>query len=1063
MRATICPNEFPSRTGVRRIAIVAEAPSSHEMAWTTCTSCKHQFASEYTDQRGTRQSWTRCASCGCVDIVSTPRPLVGPSGRLLNKLLDEAGIRREECFVGNVCQRQPPRNEISRFKWDGPEIQEGLEALRRDLTTFQPHFILALGGTALKALGRGSIDDRRGYLFMSDFLVESCTNCAGSGEVGGYPCQKCDGDEITGESVKTLATYHPARLLRESGLTGIARHDMGKAAVACRTDSIDVPERTIHHNFSRQTIVDLLAGIREKRIRVAIDIEGGVNGIACIGFATSPIYALVIPFTTADGESVWSEEDEITLMEAVRDILEDPLVPKIIQNALYELFVLAWATGIVIRGVRDDTMVKHFELYPEWEKSLEFQTSIYVPTQPWWKLTHRNVKGRYVPYRDGKPVTSQEWYIYNGTDCCVTYACDAAQERQLQPRQREHYRFNMELLTPLLYMMLKGIRYDYENAKTHRQAVQKRIYALQDRINREASSAPGRAELKRLLDALASGSLHDVLPLLTTAFCVARRVEKREVEETSWQPYRWNGKRWVKHGTRLGSPDLCLATYLLVGESDPNPPTTPTDCTRWLKSVVKLVTKNLPVEITSLKDVRRFARGAVKAQCRRSCAILTLSHRRGYLLPHQRGELATLLGLSVKIRASGRDRDEEDEETGDLIRGDERDANWFLYDHCALPKQYVKEGNRLTDRLASDDTAVCTAWSKTKDRRALWFLALKRLLTLKKFYEATTDEDGRMRFGLNLVGTPTGRMAAYGSPTGSSNINPQTIPKKARVLYKADEGCVLGQFDLDGSDSYSVAAYCAALGDRTMLEDNLARLKPAKILALIYERGERVNLLTRDELKGECKNVDGEGWLYFACKRILHGSNYAMGKYTMSNQILTDGYKLTGKPVWLDPATCQRIQERAFFVRYPGVRRWHRWMEDELKSTGELVACNGFKRRFYARKDDAETARAALSHMPQVLTTYSINLTLLRLWKDPENRRVDGSLRIEPLLCVHDSLIEQWRSEDTDFARVKLPEWFRNPVSVRGIDFTIPANGGAGPNWLHQGTEKWGKYGGIDL
>ncbi len=220
MKASTCPNKFPPRVGTRRLAIVAESPGASEMSYATCAKCAHSFASEYTDPRGTRQTWDRCERCGCVDLLSTPTPLVGPSGRLLNKLLDEVGIQREECFVGNVTQRQPPRNEISRFKWAGDEIQTGLASLSTDLAAFKPQFVLCLGGTALKAMRglKGSVDDWRGSLFVTGAV---------------FP------------GVKAMATYHPARLLRESGLTGVTRFDMAKAAREARFDELRLPVRNI--------------------------------------------------------------------------------------------------------------------------------------------------------------------------------------------------------------------------------------------------------------------------------------------------------------------------------------------------------------------------------------------------------------------------------------------------------------------------------------------------------------------------------------------------------------------------------------------------------------------------------------------------------------------------------------------------------------------------------------------------------------------------------------------------------------------------------------------------
>lgn len=1056
---TTVANQFPTINAPRRIAVVGEAPGEREQL--------------------------------------EGKPFVGPSGQLLTTFLAHAGIDREACFIGNVTGHRPPGNKIELFKWTGEEVQSGLKQLADDLRRFQPHFVLVLGGTALRAFigAKASIDDYRGTLFTT------------------APDSPFPG-------VKAMGTYHPARVLREFGLTGVCKFDYKRAAVESRTDELVVPVRNVtimwsEDEWTAEAVVAWLHELRANRTPTDLDIEGGCGfGPACIGFATTPNDACVIPFYDVDGHSIWNEAEECAIVEAVAAYLEDPTCPKRIMNALYELFVLAWTWGVVIDGLVDDIMLKHFELFCELEKALEFQASIYT-RQPHWKLEHRFVEGRYKPFRHGRAVTSREWYVYNGTDCCVTRECNDAMEPMLKPQQREHYRFNLSLLAPLLYMELRGMRYDRAEAERRLEVTQQRIYELQDEINREAARGGQRPALTAFYEALnsssasgqhlegcgeatggvvfrrealacstsntigASGSggqsvglhaggdtdggeagatvggagqqLPDVpqlhgaaqcgsnaaklLPLLTEAFCDKTKLrERREVEVVTYAPHVFNGKRWVKKGKRLAeSGDW--PTF----EEAPDP----IKYQVWAKPVRTTKERTFPITPASLEDVRRFAKDSARDACKRALALLRDG---GALGAGARGELATLLDLHVKVNSTG----------------DGGDAQWFLYTHCALSKQFQKEGNKLTTRLATDDEALIKAYLKSgrtaeqRDQRAMTFLKMRRAITQTKFLEAEPDADGRIRSAINLVATPTCRMAMYGSPTGTSDLNLQTIGKELRSLFLADEGCIIGQRDLSNSDAYSVAAFCAMLGDSNMLDDLRAKIKPANVLARIYEAGPSVNQLTRDELREECKKVDGEGWLYFACKRVLHGSNYGMGKVTMANQILTDSFKLLGEPIWLEPAACERIQERAFFVRYPGVRRWHDWMARELKEKGLLVTSTGFQRRVFGRKDDHSTLKELLAHFPQYFTTLAIKSTLIspkglpRQWTDPENRREDGSLRVEPLLLVHDSNVSQWRVEDTDFAKRKLVEWFNNEITVAGLTLVIPASGSYGPNWKDQ-------------
>jgi uracil-DNA glycosylase family 4 len=967
------PNCFPRKPAVRRLAIIGEAPGADEAAWHVCIKCGHGYSSikSYTG--------IKCPDCGGT-ATHQPTPFVGPSGRLLNVLLSGVGIDRDTCFVGNVCQVQPPANKIELFKWDGPELTEGLAQLRTDLAAYQPHMLLLLGNTPLKALTgdrKRNVGDWRGSLLMLD-------------------------------GVKALPTYHPAALLREANLTAVCRLDMRRLAEELPKDGLTLPVRNIEVSLSFDQLLERLANARAARSLLSVDIEGVVGHVECIGFATSPTEAFVVPFIRVDGTSVWSEAEEYELWAAVGDVLSDPTVPKVLQNSLYDCFVLAWTYGIVIRGVQDDTMLKHHELYCELEKSLGFQASIYT-REPFYKFQR-------------KSVDDATFLTYCGKDCCTTYECNHVMDMKLMPGQRKHYEFNMRLLTPLLYMELRGIRYDHEKAKAKLKRVQRWIYVLQDMLNR--AGAAQREDLRQLyamggkgtVDCEGAGAL---VPLIRSKLCLAK--PRRRAEVTTTKTFK-NGK--TKTSTK---------------------------------------TVSTPADITTLKDCQEFA---LPSQ-RRTVKLVAGLVKRGRFTPTARGRLSVLLDTYVKVNSTG----------------SEGDACKFLYETCGFPKQFQKEGNKLTTKLASDDEALIKIWVaeekkptpynleqsvgeavqgtgqarplrlKHRGRLALVFLKLRRLITQTKTLRVAPDADGRMRCAYNAVGTETARLTCYESPTGSG-YNLQTTTKKQRDLFMADEGCLMAQCDLAGADGWTVAAYAAAQGDRTMLDDYKAGIKPAKVGVLMWQQGPAVNKLDRKALKDACKAVDGDSWQYFGFKRVQHGSSYKMGKITMSDQILTDSWKLTGRPVLIPPATCEQMQRTCFFARYWGIPRWHAWMEQEIKRTGCIIATNGFKRLFFGRKDDYDTVKAALAHLPQVYTTYATMLALSRLWSDPENRQPDGSLKVEPLHTVHDSLLDQFAEAIKEWAAAKHREWFNNPLLIAQETLVIPFEGAMGRDWrnLDQGA-----------
>lgn len=358
---------MPAKDAGRRLAVVGEAPGSDEVAWHICTRCGEGYAANRSYNGG------KCPTCSGIG-VHAPTPFVGQSGRLLNKLLAEVGIEREACWVGNVCQVQPPRNEIKAFKWDGPEIQGGLEQVRLDLNLWKPHMVLLLGNTPLRAFNfeqpKCNVGDWRGSLF-----------------IGGLH---------NGLGVKCMATYHPAAVLRDPALSPLVRFDLKRLAAELAVDGIALPKRDIviahpDEGWTAERIVQWCEVQRELRTPLSVDLEGVVDYIECIGFATCPDFALVVPFISVAGESVWSEADEYAIWLALEGLLSDPDVPKILTNALYDAFVLAWTYGIVVRPIVDDTMLKWHELYCELEKSLAMQTSV-LTREPFYKFQRKQAQ-----------------------------------------------------------------------------------------------------------------------------------------------------------------------------------------------------------------------------------------------------------------------------------------------------------------------------------------------------------------------------------------------------------------------------------------------------------------------------------------------------------------------------------------------------------------------------------------------------------------------------------------------------------------------------------------------
>jgi uracil-DNA glycosylase len=127
-----------------------------------------------------------------VQEAKTGRPFVGSAGKLLTKLLNEIGLRREQIYIGNVLKTHPPGN---RKPYRG-EVKKELPFLHRQIELIQPKLLVLLGATALQALTspKTKLTQLRGSWI----------------EVAGIPA---------------LVTYHPAAALRDKTKEAVLRQD----------------------------------------------------------------------------------------------------------------------------------------------------------------------------------------------------------------------------------------------------------------------------------------------------------------------------------------------------------------------------------------------------------------------------------------------------------------------------------------------------------------------------------------------------------------------------------------------------------------------------------------------------------------------------------------------------------------------------------------------------------------------------------------------------------------------------------------------------------------------
>lgn len=360
------------------------------------------------------------------------RPFIGASGRLLDSILSSSGILRAGCFVGNVCQYRPPGNKIEEWGFDHPKVLEGWEVLQDELKTFAPNCILALGNTPLYFLtGNKGITNWQGSILSSPLG-------------------------------KVVPALHPASLFHgDYKLWVLLRFFAQRARAEADIKDLILPSRNLELELTADEICSRLdswpAGLL-----LSFDIEGGLDAFPCCSVASSSNSGFII---------AWSRlgSDEGRVYQALSRVLYRKDVPKVLQNSLYDRFVLAYGYRMEMRNVTEDTMDKSWAIHPELKKGLGLLTAIWT-REPCYKKElmiysdaelKRQIKaGTYDPN-----IAQTNKYKGCILDSCVTLEISNAMDAALSSEELRHYKFNVSLKDPLLYMELRGLNYNKDLAQ----------------------------------------------------------------------------------------------------------------------------------------------------------------------------------------------------------------------------------------------------------------------------------------------------------------------------------------------------------------------------------------------------------------------------------------------------------------------------------------------------------------------------------------------------------------------------------------------------------------------
>lgn len=138
-------------------------------------------------------------------------PFVGRSGKMLNKILEEAGFVRKELFVTNIVKCRPPDNRKP-TPW---EVEQCKGYFESELFKLQPEYVVPLGNTA--------------WQHMSQLMWEPpmITISKARGNIYDGISREPYTSEQTFE-IKIFPTFHPSYALRNPAAKALMVMDFKK-------------------------------------------------------------------------------------------------------------------------------------------------------------------------------------------------------------------------------------------------------------------------------------------------------------------------------------------------------------------------------------------------------------------------------------------------------------------------------------------------------------------------------------------------------------------------------------------------------------------------------------------------------------------------------------------------------------------------------------------------------------------------------------------------------------------------------------------------------------------
>ncbi len=348
----------------------------------------------------------------------------------------------------------------------------------------------------------------------------------------------------------------------------------------------------------------------------------------------------------------------------------------------------------------------------------------------------------------------------------------------------------------------------------------------------------------------------------------------------------------------------------------------------------------------------------------------------------------------------------------------------LLYDDLKFPKMYSKKRT-----ITTDENAILILLKRYPSEEILSAIVSYRKDTklVSTFLDVAVDDNNRMHTSYKASGTKNYRISSSKDLWGSG-MNLQNIPvgkrpgvENIRHLFTAPPGYSFVKCDLRQAEAMVVARIMCRYKDYTLwdryTEEGFDIHKWAA--APIFNVHES-DVSERQRGVGKISN---------------HSGNYCAGPGVIVSTAMKWGVD------GVDYQLAKKIID-AKKMMMPGLVRWWRDVEKQIRATRTLTTCLGRRRYFFGRTDDNTVVRDAVAFEPQSTIGDVCNTIFLRLHQHLDMPSI-------PILQVHDECVVETPDDCVDHVIKTMRKVAMIPLLLnKDLDpLIVPLDISVGRNW----------------